>query len=1525
MPGGFPHLIADIALSAGGSIIKFAGDAVLACWVPPDSATAGDSTGSSAAASVETLRAAICCLELLIAMRGGLEVDLGSVMKRVGGGYDSGGSDAPLTVSLKIHIGVGVGRMCQVHIGGGGGGGGEGVAGGRLGRREFFIAGEAVVEAGDMLGLAKSGEVAFPPSSRAFLRNTLDRVNPALLETATLSSAPVVIADAGMQVEDLAAELRAVYAGLAGERLNESVGDGEGSVDEPPAPGSDPFAILVSYVDESLAYHLLKSNHSHLARKTITSANRDAVPAVTRKTTNTSSIAVAGAPRNSLLAVSQLRNVSVVFVRLPALKVPRMGEPAMLALAQKVFTAIMEVLGNYNGCLRQFACDDKSASALIVFGLAGFAHERGEEPVAVLAAWDIATRLRRLAGGDFSIGVASGIVFYGIVGNESRSDGTCMGTAVNLAARIMTHPCAMGRVVCDEGTYLKAEDEFAFERLPEILFKGSSAPAKLFAPTSKAFNFSRELDAETPSTLFGRDAETVMLGGLVDAWLEGAQRRMLLSLEMELADRDFLTDLRPADRQSIVNASHKLAPHIINNNSTNNSTYSVGIGRRASGSFLSMATGDSATRSGGLTKTFIKFGVPKDRVRLLYKAMPVLEHIGPEDVPEAKTANEADLLPIVKTSIVKVLNKLAVTHGMKIVLFFDDMQWMDSNTVDVVLELMSKCTNVLVVVLTRPLEEIKQTMKARLESLLNAPQATVIALQPLDKLSAIELMRNELKDVLAQGVIIGDDIYDKVFSFGQGQYFQLIVLADVLSRLGLFADQDFSASEISELISSRDTFKFIVFLDDSGLNCSFSHFLIQQGVLKSLVPSFTARVHLAFADFFESILAGSNIQTTLPSLLHHLMDVPASEEIDERQKKHLRAAFIMAAKMYRPLEGFEYLQKLEELQAKTPDAAFNIADQLEQNQYTTYMLLEMREAAAVHEIYKNSMSQVGFPFPKSTRELLFLLLKLCSLFLKFIKSSPTQRLKLSRKFMKFCMPVLHQRYPDAFRTSRRKVSDDNAKKALDQLLDALTHTTSVALYMAISNSNLNAPTIFLTALVRGLVYIVGTEDFPYVVASVSSQLILACFYNLPLYSKMIERRIAGLLRPTPSLDEIAKLTPSELEAFRTYSMAAIVVAVLQCDWEDSQNFQRAALFVLRTTQMETSEVTEENREGQTIVAIVTGKVQGAEAELRACVAEMSEADVGVKTLAEMHVMLAALLVDRGGDNESVSASLYSTHVKNVEIAETIEASESISQNASVMVCFRLRIEVCLAFLADTSSNERKTFCTLADETLHLLEKCATKWNKIYLQTAAVVTSLLIGPFILDYLLLQPVDQGGSPAKDSIKNLMQILLAVIAKLKRSRLHNHSRDICQAISGFANGNHAEGFRMMTKALEDKRSRRWMPDVYRQKLRARVIRMKLLTMVDAGGRWRIEIGELQRYFVEVQLPWEAKLPDSPKSFYKVCTDVAAMNALKLVPHAVRPWLAVERGINWFDEPSVTKSFDGAVVALIDMASHDILAAWV
>ncbi|MEQ9642567.1 MAG: adenylate/guanylate cyclase domain-containing protein [Alphaproteobacteria bacterium] len=206
--------------------------------------------------------------------------------------------------------------------------------------------------------------------------------------------------------------------------------------------------------------------------------------------------------------LGELRPVSILFVNLPAFAVD-LG----LGRAHAAMQALQAALYRFEGSINKVSVDDKGASLIAVLGLPPLAHEDDPER-AVRAALAMREGLEPL-NMPSSIGITTGTVFCGAVGNGTRREYTIMGDAVNLSARLMQ--AAKGGILTDAAT-AAATHGITMTALPPIMVKGKADPIAIHRP-EPAKLVPRQSAAAwmRPTTpIVGRDAELRQIADRLD-------------------------------------------------------------------------------------------------------------------------------------------------------------------------------------------------------------------------------------------------------------------------------------------------------------------------------------------------------------------------------------------------------------------------------------------------------------------------------------------------------------------------------------------------------------------------------------------------------------------------------------------------------------------------------------------------------------------------------------------------------------------------------------------------------------------------------------------------------------------------------------------------------------------------------------------------------------------------------------------------------------------------------------------------
>ena len=122
-----------------------------------------------------------------------------------------------------------------------------------------------------------------------------------------------------------------------------------------------------------------------------------------------------------------LRNITVLFVNFMDI------ENIELDNLSQLFRSIMSCVRLYKASLKEFVVDDKGAVAVIVFGFPGFSHDNTEHAANAIAL-GLDLRMKATAIGiQLAIGIATGLAYCGMVGGKDRWNYGAVGSIVNLS------------------------------------------------------------------------------------------------------------------------------------------------------------------------------------------------------------------------------------------------------------------------------------------------------------------------------------------------------------------------------------------------------------------------------------------------------------------------------------------------------------------------------------------------------------------------------------------------------------------------------------------------------------------------------------------------------------------------------------------------------------------------------------------------------------------------------------------------------------------------------------------------------------------------------------------------------------------------------------------------------------------------------------------------------------------------------------------------------------------------------------
>ncbi|MCB9144551.1 MAG: tetratricopeptide repeat protein [Anaerolineales bacterium] len=480
---------------------------------------------------------------------------------------------------------------------------------------------------------------------------------------------------------------------------------------------------------------------------------------------------------NETTFAAEFRTVTSMFVRFSGIDYD--SESAPVRLNEYVRWA-QSIVARYEGFLRAPIIGDKGSYLLIIFG-APIAHEDDSR-----RALRAALALRKPSFEFITatqIGIATGVVWAGLYGGETRKSYDFIGDEVNLAARLM-ETAVPGEILVSGRVQSKLADVFEFGMQRLLKVKGKSEEIPVFAVLEE--HRRRGIRIQEPAyylPMAGRQAELQLIHEKLDLTLQGNSQVIGITAEAGLGKSRLAAEaIRAAQRKGF-----------------------VGYG--------------GACQSDGINTPYLAwkpiwqalFDVDPDMPlekqiqRLADKvtqyapnrvdAMPLLSTVLDLHIPDNDFTQ--NLEPKIRQSALYALFEDCLKSAAKespLLIVIEDLHWIDALSHDLLEQLTKTLANYPVCFLMayRP-TELKQ-----LESL---PQFTKIELRELNNAEAGQILNAKLVQTFGDGASIPTAFAEKLMERSQGNPFYLEELLNYLHDRGL-DPRDANALEKIELPDS---------------------------------------------------------------------------------------------------------------------------------------------------------------------------------------------------------------------------------------------------------------------------------------------------------------------------------------------------------------------------------------------------------------------------------------------------------------------------------------------------------------------------------------------------------------------------------------------------------------------------------------------------------------------------------------------------------------------------------------------------
>jgi class 3 adenylate cyclase/tetratricopeptide (TPR) repeat protein len=213
--------------------------------------------------------------------------------------------------------------------------------------------------------------------------------------------------------------------------------------------------------------------------------------------------------------LAELRPAYPLFVRFGGIDYDH--DDDAIARLDAFIRVVQRILTSFGGNLLHLTLGDKGAYLCAVFG-APLAHE-DDAARAAAAALELRELESTTSVKGLQIGIAYGRLRSGTYGHERRRTFTCLGDAVNLAARLMAS-APPGQIYASETVHRAAGDAFQWEKLAPITVKGKAEPVSAFALTGSKRQAARRTSGDA-MPMVGRGAQLGAMAARLESALAG--------------------------------------------------------------------------------------------------------------------------------------------------------------------------------------------------------------------------------------------------------------------------------------------------------------------------------------------------------------------------------------------------------------------------------------------------------------------------------------------------------------------------------------------------------------------------------------------------------------------------------------------------------------------------------------------------------------------------------------------------------------------------------------------------------------------------------------------------------------------------------------------------------------------------------------------------------------------------------------------------------------------------------------------
>ncbi|KAJ3094753.1 hypothetical protein HDU97_007626 [Phlyctochytrium planicorne] len=1013
-----------------GDIVKFLGDAVLVTF------------GRKANESDKSLgrRAALCCLELLndhseftftldqTSSTMSNNDPMASVMSSRANSIArhqslngvkrkstivSADTEHAKTIKLRIHVALTFGEVRRVILG-------------VEDRLDYCVAGDCMKALGPALDNSKSGELGISGSAWGILELDTMSSSIALKSFENAESGRVfIVSQDSIRPLQTAITFTSNQANLP--PLPGMIRGASGTSIDVDRTNERSSSVLQKFINKSLLRYILRSDRQ-----------QDYLSgAVERAPSRTGTLARSNTVTKVARKIEEYRRVSIVFVKLKSSE----GDFDAL-ISQRILELFLKNVMEQDGVFQQFSVDDKGQTMLAVFGLPPWPQKK--EQVAAIASSHTFLQsaysfLSTVAGDKYKlkISIASGQILFSELGNESRRDASLLGDVVNVAARLLSVENAYNCVICDVATMENSADQFEFEMHGSYIFKGKSNAIDVWTmkkPVASKPNRNQMETGEDPPNVIGYRQEQAVITGAISAYLKTGQNDTLfLEGQSGLGKSSLLNFFKFTCMRSqlaftlcqssevdqwtpyfglralltyvlhnwIIEKSNKLHPIRAKPKERRSSQWSSSGGITQGSAILKKrASGESVNRLGGNESADDAF------IRNFLRSMDedldfapafkmVLPHLQISDTDWFTKLDSKARSSLFKSFVLRIMRRW-FEFGHRTAIIFDDAQWLDMPSLEVILDLVENCPKGFVFICSRP---VVPTSPDHLKKISTSKRCAKYTLEGLSKsdvqdlivqnlgpqgVSAVEEMLLEaihsrtkgsplFSSLIATSIVdnFGETFYadtDGVLKFAQnGVDIDNILLNDVSSVIEsqfdkvasvfgqyfdvndvlLVTDVAQSAAELIELVKAQDTYSFITMEDKKVANETLSNGSLD---FDQNLPTTMAFRHISITNCIYETMPYSR-RTELHTSIAELFEATANR--DSRKAEILPTLAYHYARTNKIIKKVDILEELGFVECQ--EILEMLIDYVEQSKSVIAETLTKQEADSITSSDRKSL------------------------------------------------------------------------------------------------------------------------------------------------------------------------------------------------------------------------------------------------------------------------------------------------------------------------------------------------------------------------------------------------------------------------------------------------------------------------------------------------------------------------------------------------------------------------------------------